>query len=214
MAIGHDQIMNDLYRIQRHFYDATRKLFLPGRDSLLDRIDVPPQGAALEIGCGTGRNLIKLARRFPEAHFYGVDISSEMLRTARRKILQSGLTQIHIELADAETFDPRRLFGLSGNFDAVVFSYSLSMIADWRKAVDIAFRNLTLNGSLYIVDFWDQEGWPAPVRRLLVRWLSFFHVRYETGMIDYLISLAKAGASLRVQPLFGRYAFIATLSRK
>ncbi|MFM8703695.1 MAG: class I SAM-dependent methyltransferase, partial [Planctomycetia bacterium] len=42
--------------------------------------------ATLEVGCGTARNLIKLARRPEPGHLYGLDASHEMLETAATSI--------------------------------------------------------------------------------------------------------------------------------
>src|SRR5271163_945163 len=78
--------MDRMYRRQRHIYDFTRKFYLLGRDRLIDGL-APPTGArVLEVGCGTGRNLIRAARRHPAIRGYGVDISEEMLSTARVRI--------------------------------------------------------------------------------------------------------------------------------
>ena len=57
-------LMDRMYRFQRHIYDATRKFYLLGRDGLVDRLQPPMDGSVLEIGCGTGRNLIRIARAF------------------------------------------------------------------------------------------------------------------------------------------------------
>ena len=73
-----------IYRYQRYVYDATRKYYLLGRDRLLAELQPPAGGNVLEIACGTGRNLILAARRYPDARFYGFDISNAMLETARR----------------------------------------------------------------------------------------------------------------------------------
>ena len=78
MAQGHSALMDQVYRRQRHIYDATRKYFLLGRDRLLDALDPPAGGRVLEVGCGTGRNLIRAARLHPQAIFHGFDISAEM----------------------------------------------------------------------------------------------------------------------------------------
>ena len=59
------QHMDAIYRYQRYIYDATRKYYLLGRDRMLDELAPPPGGSVLEIGCGTGRNLICAARRYP-----------------------------------------------------------------------------------------------------------------------------------------------------
>jgi S-adenosylmethionine-diacylgycerolhomoserine-N-methlytransferase len=78
--------MDAIYRSQRHIYDLTRKYYLLGRDALIAGIAPPPSGLVLEVGCGTGRNLIAAARAFPNARYFGIDISAAMLETARAKI--------------------------------------------------------------------------------------------------------------------------------
>ena len=79
-------LMDRMYRPQRHIYDLTRKHYLLGRDQLIDRLNPPEGGAVLEIGCGTGRNLIRAARLYPRVGFYGVDISAVMLDEAKASI--------------------------------------------------------------------------------------------------------------------------------
>ena len=53
--------MDRMYRMQRYFYDVTRKYYLLGRDQLLEQMEVRAGEHVLEIGCGTARNLIALA---------------------------------------------------------------------------------------------------------------------------------------------------------
>ena len=69
MDVRHGDLMDRLYRHQRHIYDLTRKYYLLGRDELIAELDPPPHGTVLEIGCGTGRNLLAvrapLSRRAP-----------------------------------------------------------------------------------------------------------------------------------------------------
>ena len=62
-AAGH--LMDRIYWRQRHIYDLTRKYYLLGRDDLIDAVAARANGPVLEIGCGTGRNLIRLARLRP-----------------------------------------------------------------------------------------------------------------------------------------------------
>ena len=51
--------MDRMYRQQRHVYDVTRRYYLLGRDQLIRRL-APARGRhVLEIGCGTGRNLVR-----------------------------------------------------------------------------------------------------------------------------------------------------------
>src|SRR3954469_13733391 len=146
------------YRTQRHFYDLTRKYYLLGRDRLIRHLSPPPGGSVVEIGCGTGRNLIVAARAWPEARFYGIDISEAMLETARRNVAKAGLTdRITLAQGDATAFDARALFGRA-QFDRVFQSYTLSMIPDWLGAIREGAAKVAPDGRFDIVDFGQQEG--------------------------------------------------------
>ena len=134
------ELMDRIYRHQRHVYDATRKFYLLGRDRLIRRLDPPAGGRVLEIGCGTARNLIVAARAYPNAQFFGIDISSEMLGTARRLVAREGLAaDIQLARADATAFDPALLFGVPG-FSRIFLSYTLSMMPGWQAVLDRARR--------------------------------------------------------------------------
>ncbi len=207
------RLMDGIYRYQRYFYDVTRRFFLAGRDRLLASVQIPEDGYLLEVGCGTGRNLLVLAKRYPKAHLFGLDVSARMLEPAEIKIRKSGFSNICVALGEGEAFDRRRIFGLERAFDAIIFSYSLSMILDWRSAMESAVGNLGQSGRIYVVDFFDQQGWPGWSRRMLTAWLAMFHVRYEPELIDYLRGLEEKGWWLGFETLVGRYAFLAVIRR-
>ena len=57
--------MDRVYRRQRYVYDFTRKYYLFGRDRLIAGLALEPGDRLVEIGCGTARNLIAIARRLP-----------------------------------------------------------------------------------------------------------------------------------------------------
>lgn len=61
--------MNRMYRWTRHIYDASRKYYLLGRDVLIQRLRPTPDDVVCEVGCGTARNLIKLAQKYPITTF-------------------------------------------------------------------------------------------------------------------------------------------------
>ena len=139
---NHAARMDMIYRGQRHIYDLTRKYYLLGRDRLIDELAPPSGGTILEVGCGTGRNLILAARRWPDARLFGLDISEAMLATARRKIAAAGLSdRITLAAGDATAFDPVKLFGLA-HFDRIFQSYTLSMIPHWQTAIAQAVLHL------------------------------------------------------------------------
>ena len=205
--------MDRMYRIQRYFYDFTRKYYLLGRDQLLRQMDVKPGERVIEIGCGTGRNLIILGKQHPEAHFYGLDASSAMLETALKNSEAEHVTNIDLETALADNFEFDKTFDLSEKFDKIFFSYSISMIAPWRESIENALKNLKPGGELYIVDFYDQKDLPAAFQKMLKAWLAKFHVKFWDELMPFLHSLETAGrGKLTITPLFRRYSFIAKLT--
>jgi S-adenosylmethionine-diacylgycerolhomoserine-N-methlytransferase len=62
-AGGQAAAMDRMYRFTRHVYDLTRRYYLLGRDRLLAQVPTSADTATLEVGCGTARNIIALARR-------------------------------------------------------------------------------------------------------------------------------------------------------
>ena len=201
--------MDRMYRYQRFFYDATRKFYLLGRDRLLDELPLASGDHVLEIGCGTGRNLMALARQHPQVRLFGVDASAPMLATAEQSIRQAGF-QSRIRLAHGlgEQVDPAAMFGLDRPFDTIVVSYALTMIPAWPAVVDAALRHLRPGGRLAVVDFSDQSGLPAWFRRLLVAWLALFDVHLRAEIPGFFRDLVRArGGALRIDQMYGGYAF-------
>ncbi|MEP2980263.1 MAG: class I SAM-dependent methyltransferase [Lentilitoribacter sp.] len=178
--------MNQIYGKQRYIYDASRKFYLLGRDRLINEMRPPNGGAVLEIGCGTGRNLVAAAQIRKRASYFGIDISDEMLKSANRSIERYQLCKkVKTAQADATNFDPENLFGIE-KFDRIFMSYTLSMIPDWKVAIDEALEHLADNGSLHIVDFGMQTELPAWFRKILTQWLKLFHVTPRSDLMQYL----------------------------
>ena len=206
-------LMDRIYRHQRHIYDLTRKYYLLGRDRLIARLNPARGMRVLEIGSGTARNLVKAARAYPDIDLFGIDISHEMLETARQTVVKQGLTA-HIQLAqaDATRFDPALLFGVPG-FSRIFISYSLSMIPGWRAVLEQATTCLLPDGELHIVDFGRQERLPRWFKAALRRWLALFHVHPRDELEAELARLAaEHGLSCIVERPFGGYAQHAILS--
>jgi S-adenosylmethionine-diacylgycerolhomoserine-N-methlytransferase len=204
--------MDKMYRHQRYFYDLTRKYYLLGRDKLIGKINVQDGENILEVGCGTARNLKILAKKYPQANFFGLDASSEMLKTAEEKT--ANLQNINLKVALADNFNYKQTFGLDKQFDTIYFSYSISMIPPWKESIANALENLKQGGSFYIVDFYDQKDLPAFFQKLLQGWLRQFHVQFWGDLMPHLESLEAQGlGKLKVTPLYKRYSFIAEFKK-
>lgn len=212
VALDHSALMDKVYRQQRHIYDLTRAWYLLGRDRMLKGLCPRTGDHILEIGCGTGRNLIAAIRTHPFAHFYGMDISSQMLASARAATNRAQLSgSVSYAQGDATIFDPVQAFGRTG-FERIFMSYTLSMIPDWQGALRQSLANLAPAGELHIVDFGQQERLPRFCRAILFKWLSLFHVSPRADMREVLEVFASThNAMISFTPLYRGYAWHAVL---
>ena len=202
--------MDRIYRRQRYVYDFTRKYYLFGRDRLIDQLDLKPGARVLEVGCGTARNLVRIGEKYPHARLFGLDASSAMLATAQSALRAAGLAErAKLIQAYAEDLSPA-LFAESAAFEAILFSYSLSMIPDWKAALRAALSALAPHGRLHIVDFGDLKGLSWPLESLLRRWLHLFHVEPREELLKTLEREFSDSDGFALLP--GRYAFALSCS--
>jgi S-adenosylmethionine-diacylgycerolhomoserine-N-methlytransferase len=164
------------YRFHSKIYDATRWSFLFGRDAIIQQIVAYAAPTnILEVGCGTGKNLKALARRFPLAAISGLDVSADMLAVARQNL---GNFSRRINFIQQPYSAP-----IAGKapYDLILFSYALTMFnPGWEAALQAAQDDLALGGFIAVVDFHDS---PAP---LFKRWMGVNHVRMDSHLQPFL----------------------------
>lgn len=214
-AVETARLMDAVYRHQRHVYDLTRKYYLLGRDHLIRELLPPSGGDVLELGCGTGRNLIAAAKIYPDANFYGLDISAQMLETAERNIARAGLGN-RIRLIEGDAANPAATDALGvPSFDRVFYSYTLSMIPVWREALSAGASRLNTGGRILVVDFGQQSGLPAWFGKILLTWLKSFHVTPRADLREELeLVAAKSACRLEFRSLYRGYSDYAELLKR
>lgn len=207
--------MDRHYRFQRHVYDVTREHYLLGRRHLVEDLAPAPGASVLEIGCGTARNLVRVAQRYPQARLNGVDISAAMLETAARSLARHDLAgRVALRQGDATDFDAEALFGLA-RYDRVFFSYALSMIPRWREALAHAAGMLAPGGTLHVVDFGQCERLPAPFKSGLFAFLAYYGVTARGDLEACCREIAAHhDLRLRFERLYGGYSHYAVLRRQ
>lgn len=142
----HSQKLEAFYAPQADRYDAFRARLLRGRDELVQMLAPPPGAYVVELGCGTGANLAYFADRLDQAARLDlVDLCPSLLAKARQRAL--AYRNVTVVEADACAYQPDR------PVDCVYFSYALTMIPDWQRALDNALRMLRPGGQLGLVDF-------------------------------------------------------------
>ncbi|WP_414552631.1 class I SAM-dependent methyltransferase [Anabaena sp. CCY 0017] len=112
---------------------------------LLEYVDLPKRANILDMGCGTGRLLERLATKFPDICGTGLDLSSNMLRIARQSDRHHPRL-IYIE-GQAES-----LPFAEGQFEAVFSTISFLHYLEPQKVLSEVARVLSPGGRFYLVD--------------------------------------------------------------
>lgn len=161
------------YRFHAQIYDATRWSFLFGRESLLDKIpDLPSQPHILEIGCGTGKNIERLSYYFPDASIVGIDLSSDMLQKAEKRLGSTNSVELRLGQYGEHSFS-------YDSFDLILVSYSLTMFDENIEEIfEQICKELKPNGYIATVDFHTSPfNW-------FCRWMEMNHVDFSGQLLS------------------------------
>jgi S-adenosylmethionine-diacylgycerolhomoserine-N-methlytransferase len=193
------------YAWQSRVYDATRWLFLFGRHALMRKLALrlPHAARVIEVGCGTGVNLVALAELRFDVQIEGVDLSVDMLAKAGKRVASfqgdfsrssSRLDQIRLRCADVIASPP------SEKYDAIVLSYMLSMTGtQCAQIIPRLAQQLKPGGVFAIVDFHD-----APLNAFR-RWMGVNHVSMDASLPSHIAhALGKTQlSSLSIKRAYG-----------
>ena len=94
-------------------WDSLRSAEPSAYEAALEQVEPPPR-RALDLGTGTGRYAIAIARRFPQADVVGADLSERMLGEAWSRLPDDLRERVRFVRADASQLQFR-----DGEFDLV-----------------------------------------------------------------------------------------------
>lgn len=162
------------YAPQAGHYDGFRERLLPGRTELLAWLMPGPGQRVVELGAGTGRNPEFLGpRALGLSELTLVDLCPSLLAQARSRWAHAA--NVRVIEADACTWQP------DAPVDAVYFSYALTMIPDWRAALDNAVAMLRPGGKLAVVDFTQTPAQSPAARWFWRQWFGHDGVRLDAA---------------------------------
>jgi ubiquinone/menaquinone biosynthesis C-methylase UbiE len=142
------------------FYQAIHK-------RLLEYVDLPQPANVLDLGCGTGRLLQRLASEFPQLRGTGLDLSSNMVRQARLS------NRHHPRLIFLEGKAESLPFG-DGQFDAVFNTISFLHYSEPQQVLNEVSRILAPGGRFYLVDFIFSREVESPILSISSQTVKFY----------------------------------------
>jgi len=154
-----------IYDIHSIFYDATFGRLVRRRIArAISHMNMAPDDRVLDLGIGTGVSL----NYYPKdrGRLVGIDLSSGMLREARKKIREQGRENASVFQADAM----RLPFG-DNTFDHVFISHVISVVSDPYRLVMEAQRVAKEGARIVIVNHFQStnrflamlEKWLCPL---------------------------------------------------
>ena len=157
-----------LQKIRQDFRENTKKLEFDN---------------ALEIGCGTGIDLLHFSKIFPEKSFSGIDVSSKMVEISQSKIDQAKISNCDIQQGSPEEISkiyPNKKFDL-----IYVYFGALNTVENFKEAAD------------KIIECCQDEGYLV---------LSFVNKHYLAEVLLNLFRLRFNDAFRRYKKVWGGYS--------
>jgi len=196
---AHGDKMSSFYAAQAKGYDAVRENMLIARPEMMSGFGPIKKGHTwLDVGGGTGRNLHYLRAQLDLfERIVVLDICPELLaigeENAKLSFTPAQFERIRWVCLDINSPNVRALLAphlrndLNRGFDAITFSYSLTMIPEWEKALESAKSLLSDEGRLIVADFdtYTEEG--KSIKDFLIRqWYKQDGVRIEAKTRDVI----------------------------
>lgn len=119
----------------------------------------PHESTVLEIGSGTGTNLIALAEQYPRSRFVGIDLAESHIEMSKEVALGCGITNVEFRLGDIREVDLEK-----GSFDYIICHGLYSWVASdvRRSLMEKIAGALGPNGIAYVsynvLPGWRQRG--------------------------------------------------------
>jgi SAM-dependent methyltransferase len=125
---------------------------------------LPPAARILDLGCGPGTELFRLAEAVPDGEVVGIDLSAEMIAAAHEAGRQRGLQNTAFFQADVTHLPDH----FTGRFDAIHSSFAFHHYSDPTAALSEAYRALNSGGKAFVIDggTWWANMLSAPLAKM------------------------------------------------
>ena len=157
----HQDKLESFYKNQASLYDSYRYRMLHARKPMISNMPTPKGGIWIDMGGGTGSNLEYFGDKLN--HFSKVivlDLCPSLAEEARARNKKNGWSDF-VDVLVADACDSNAA-GLPerGTVDVITFSYAITMIPDWKGALQNAYDLLKPGGHICVCDFTvDDSQW-------------------------------------------------------
>jgi S-adenosylmethionine-diacylgycerolhomoserine-N-methlytransferase len=178
----------DRYHEGAKWYDvfSAEPVYRPGRLAAIAALRLNSHSRVLDVGCGTGLNFAPLMQQMSpdgvaggvtgevtgglKGNLVGLDQSTAMVSIAAKKAATLSPGSVRLVVGDAQRADsaPLReeLLNGGGPFDAAIFTYSLSLMPQWRSAWSNVLALVRAGGRVAVVDLQLPHGLARPLSPL------------------------------------------------
>jgi 2-polyprenyl-3-methyl-5-hydroxy-6-metoxy-1,4-benzoquinol methylase len=178
----------------------------------------------LDLGCGSGQLLCKIAAQMPEMEFTGLDLSANMLEFARRSRDQYRLS--NVSFRQGSWFDVAELG--SESFDVVTWHLALhhcETADDVVRVIDAASQLIAPEGTLILFDILRPKTGRLAVHLAdlySMRWGSWFYqdtldsykAAFTFDEMESILERSNLRGYVHVEPLVFNFWQIAFVSRR
>ena len=190
------------YRRYAGVYDAVfGPVLQPGRKAVVQALRLRSGERVLEVGVGTGLSLPLYPR---DVTITGIDVSSEMLEKARRRVTRRRLANVEALLE----MDAERMSFADASFDKVVAMYVVSVVERPARLLEELHRVCRPDGEIFLVNHVRSDNrFVAAVEKGLARFsdkLGFhpdFELRDMVARADQLTELSRINFFWKVMRL-------------
>ena len=197
------------YRLFSGSYDIVfGPVFHPGRKEAVRIANDRPGQRILESGVGTGLSLPYFRA---DSQVTGIDISTEMLEKARRRVARQGLKHVaalHVMDAEHLEFD-------DNSFDAVLALYVASVVPSPARFAAELRRVCIPGGTIVLVNHFTSENWALRfMEKRLAHMARHIGFHADFPLDDFLRDSKLAAREIRPSNLFGYWRLLRCINEK
>jgi ubiquinone/menaquinone biosynthesis C-methylase UbiE len=167
------------------------------RKMAVQALNIKQGDTVVEIGCGTGLNFKYLRKKVgPEGKIIGVDLTSEMLSMADKRIRRNGWSNITVVQSDAA------IYRFPEHIDGIISTFALTLVPEYDKIIQKGASCLIPGRRLVILDFKKSENWPMWLLKLFVIFTRPFGVSRDLADRHPWGSIARYMTLIEFKELF------------